>query len=142
MRRFLVAVDGSDNAMRAVHYAVSLARDESPAHVYLATVESEPMAYGEAAAMVDYPRLARAQRQRSEALLQPAVELLTQAEVAHEAAVLRGDPAQAIVRRAEELGCDVIVMGTRGRGPIANLVLGSTANKVIHLTKLPVTLIK
>ena len=47
-----------------------------------------------------------------------------------------------IVKRPEELNCDGIVMGTRGMGAIGNLVMGSVATKVVHLTKLPVTLVK
>jgi nucleotide-binding universal stress UspA family protein len=47
-----------------------------------------------------------------------------------------------LVKYAEEKGCDGIIMGTRGLGPIGNLVMGSVATKVIHLTTLPVTLIK
>ena len=47
-----------------------------------------------------------------------------------------------IVKRAEELGCDGIIMGTQGRGTVGRLLLGSVAAKVEHLTKLPVTLVK
>lgn len=48
----------------------------------------------------------------------------------------------AVARAARRLGCEAIVMGTRGMGAAANLILGSTATKVVHLTKLPVTLVK
>jgi len=47
-----------------------------------------------------------------------------------------------IVKRAEELGCDGIIMGTQGRGTLGSLFMGSVAVKVVHLTKLPVTLVK
>jgi nucleotide-binding universal stress UspA family protein len=43
---------------------------------------------------------------------------------------------------AEEQRVDGIVMGTRGLGPVKGLVLGSVANKVIHLAEVPVTLVK
>jgi nucleotide-binding universal stress UspA family protein len=56
--------------------------------------------------------------------------------------ILIGDVPKALVAYAEAKGCDGIVMGTRGLGAIGNLVLGSVATKVIHLTRLPVTLIK
>ena len=56
--------------------------------------------------------------------------------------ILVGSVPHAIVKRAEDLGCDGIVMGTRGMGAIGDLVMGSVATKVIHLTKLPVTLVK
>jgi nucleotide-binding universal stress UspA family protein len=56
--------------------------------------------------------------------------------------VLVGHIGQTIARRADELGCDGIVMGTSGRGALGNLLLGSVATKVIHHAKVPVTLVK
>jgi nucleotide-binding universal stress UspA family protein len=47
-----------------------------------------------------------------------------------------------IAMRAQELGCNGIVMGTCGAGAMANLVFGSVACKVVHLFKVPVTLVK
>lgn len=38
--------------------------------------------------------------------------------------------------------CDAIVMGTRGMGLVAGLVLGSVAQKVVHLAPMPVTVVK
>lgn len=142
MRKIMVPVDGSENSFRAVHYAVSLARDESPAVVFLITVQPDPIVYGDAALYLDYAKLEQAEREHSRAILKPAAELLGKAGVRFEQEMRRGDAASVIVHRAEELGCDVIAMGTRGLGAFASLVLGSTAMKVVHLTKLPVTLIK
>ncbi|MFO7902769.1 MAG: universal stress protein [Pirellulaceae bacterium] len=48
------------------------------------------------------------------------------------------DPAAAIVDAAGEQGCDVIVMGSHGRGGIKSLVLGSQTNKVLTHSKVPV----
>ena len=74
--------------------------------------------------------------------MRPAIELASAASVPWTSDVLVGDTASMIVKRAEELNCDGIVMGTRGMGAIGNLVMGSVATKVVHLTKLPVTLVK
>ena len=52
------------------------------------------------------------------------------------------DAATTIARRADSLQCEGIVMGTRGMGAIANLLLGSVAAKVVHLANVPVTLVK
>jgi len=41
-----------------------------------------------------------------------------------------------------ESGCTQVVMGTRGLGKIANLVLGSVASRVLHLINVPLTLVK
>jgi nucleotide-binding universal stress UspA family protein len=70
-----------------------------------------------------------------------SVEVLTQAGVKAHGLVkitMYGNAAREIVAYTAELGCDVIVMGSRGRGDLAGLVLGSTAHKVIHLADRPV----
>lgn len=74
-----------------------------------------------------------------------SVETLTQAGVKAHAVVKKamyGYAAREIVADAIELGCGVIVMGSRGRGDLAGLVLGSTAHKVIHLTDRPVLIVR
>ena len=82
------------------------------------------------------------QRQHSEDILQPAIEMAQMAGVRFTSDILVGNIAKVISHRAEEIGCDSIVMGTHGMGAIANLLMGSVATKVIHLTHLPVTLVK
>jgi len=53
-----------------------------------------------------------------------------------------GYAAREIVNDAQEIGADVIVMGSRGRSDIAGLLLGSTAHKVIHLSDRPVLVVR
>lgn len=53
-----------------------------------------------------------------------------------------GDPATEIVRWVEEKGCDLIAMSTHGHRFLADLVLGSTANRVRHRVTVPVLLLK
>jgi nucleotide-binding universal stress UspA family protein len=53
-----------------------------------------------------------------------------------------GRAARAIVDEARRNGAGVIIMGSRGRGDLAGLVLGSTAHKVIHLSDRPVLVVR
>ena len=55
---------------------------------------------------------------------------------------LYGHAANEIVSEAQDQGASVIVMGSRGRGDLAGLVLGSTAHKVIHLADRPVLVVR
>ena len=74
-----------------------------------------------------------------------SVETLTQAGIKAHGVVRNttfGQAAREIVADAIELDCGVFVMGTRGRGDLAGLVLGSTAHKVIHLADRPVLIIR
>ncbi len=74
-----------------------------------------------------------------------SVEILTQAGVKAHGMVkntVTGHAAREIVADAIELDCGVIVMGSRGRGDLAGLVIGSTAHKVIHLADRPVLIVR
>ena len=55
---------------------------------------------------------------------------------------LYGYAAREIVEDAKSLDVDVIILGSRGRGDLAGLVLGSTAHKVIHLADRPVLVVR
>lgn len=74
--------------------------------------------------------------------LADAARLLSQAGVAFEKRTEIGEAGATIARVAEDSGCGQIVMGTRGLGRIANLVLGSVATQVLQQVAIPVTLIK
>ena len=56
--------------------------------------------------------------------------------------VVAGDPADAIVRMAEELEVDLIVMGTHGRTGLQHVLLGSVAEKVVRLALCPVLTVR
>jgi len=74
-----------------------------------------------------------------------AVEELTKAGIKAHGMVrstIYGYAAREIVEDAKSLDVGVIIMGTRGRGDLAGLVLGSTAHKVIHLADRPVLVIR
>ena len=55
--------------------------------------------------------------------------------------VCEGFPAEVILKKTDELNCDEIVMGTHGKGIIANTFLGSTAKRVLRRTRKPVSII-
>lgn len=74
-----------------------------------------------------------------------AVDVLAQAGVKAHGEVrdtIFGYAAREIINDAEEINADVIVMGSRGRGDLAGLLLGSTAHKVIHLSDRPVLVVR
>jgi nucleotide-binding universal stress UspA family protein len=74
-----------------------------------------------------------------------AVDELTAAGVTAHGVIrdtIFGHAAREIIDDAREHEADVIVMGSRGRGDLAGLVLGSTAHKVIHLADRPVLVVR
>jgi nucleotide-binding universal stress UspA family protein len=142
MHKLLVAVDGSDHAQRALDYALRLAKESSGVELHILTVQPEPNVYGEIQVYITQEHMAQLQRQHSEDILAPALQAARQAGVAHTSEILVGNAASSIARRAEEMGCEGIVMGTHGRDAMSSVLMGSVALKVVHLTSLPVTLVK
>jgi len=142
MTKLLVPVDGSENALRALQYAIGLSRAIPGSSIHALSVHEEPIVFGEVAVYVSREKIAELQRKQSEGLLSQTVQALEAAGVRHTQEIVEGPIAQTIARRADELGCDAIVMGTRGLGALGGLVLGSVATKVVHAAKVPVTLVK
>lgn len=142
MNKLLVPIDGSEHAQRALDHALRLAKENGPVELHILTVQPEPNVYGEIQVYITEERMAQLQRRHSEDILAPAVAAAKKAGVAHPSEILVGNAASTIAKRADDLGCDGIVMGTQGRNAMGSALMGSVALKVVHLTKLPVTLVK
>ena len=80
--------------------------------------------------------------ERARAILAAAEARLKSAGCPFDLEQLEGDVAETISHRAAELGCESITMGTHGLGSFGILFLGSIAQKVVHYTTVPVTLVK
>ena len=59
-----------------------------------------------------------------------------------QAVLLAGEPADAIVRLAQETGADLIAMSTHGHRFLGDLIYGSTASRVRHTVQIPVLLLR
>ncbi|EXJ16354.1 universal stress protein [Imhoffiella purpurea] len=141
MIKFLVPVDGSEFADRAVQHLIKLAQCQQPAEIHLLNVRS-PVDAWEVKRFLRAEEIAKAQQSEGESDMQSARDLLDRAQMPYTPHIMVGPVAQTIAQLAKDLNCDAIVMGTHGRGELANLVMGSIAAKVIHLVKIPVTLVK
>lgn len=142
MVEILIAFDGSDAALRALRYAISQAKEHSRMRLHIVFVHEAQIFIGSATADGTDTSLGNAFREHINALLRPATEVAEAAGVAFTSSALIGETAKCITRRAEELKCSSIVMGTRGMTALGNLILGSVATQVIHLASVPVTLVK
>jgi nucleotide-binding universal stress UspA family protein len=139
--KLLVPVDGSRAAQRAVLHAAVLGKLRG-AQVFLLNVQPPLPLYGMVRAYMPSDEYHAACAARARQVLDPAARLLRRKGIAHKAEVAYGEPAKCIIAAARANKCDAIVMGTRGQGAVGSLLLGSVAAKVIHLAKVPVTLVK
>jgi nucleotide-binding universal stress UspA family protein len=119
-QRLLLAVDGSDCARRAAKHGLELAAR------YDAAV----------AAVSVYPD--DAARDRAEAALDAVAALADDVGVPLETEALRGKPAATVVRRAADRDADLIVVGRRGRAGLTARLLGSTTERILRRTGVPV----
>jgi len=141
MLKILLPVDGSEASVRATDYVVGLARAGAKVHANVLNVQV-PVLSGHAKMFLSQDVLNEYYRTEGEKTLLPAIESLKQAGVPATEHLAVGHIGETIAQYAKQHGIDQIVMGTRGMGSVSNMLLGSVATKVIHLSHVPVTLVK
>jgi nucleotide-binding universal stress UspA family protein len=87
-------------------------------------------------------RISRYYEEEGEAALARAKRMLDAAGIRSTPHILVGPVAESIVQEANALKCDLIFIGTHGRTAAGNMLLGSVANKVLHISKVPVLLVR
>ncbi len=137
----LVCVDGSDASTRAARHVARLAQHIGELEVHLLNVQPLGEDWTVRRSLKPH-ELDELEREWSEAAFEPARASLVASGVRFVEHSERGEAAATIVRCANEWDCDQIVMGSHGRSALGDLLLGSVASKVLHLAKLPVTLVK
>ena len=142
MRRILVAIDGSDTALRALDFAVQQARCAPAAELHVLTVQPTLSNYTAAEIYVTQERIRQVAGEKARAILETAAERLKRTDCRFVLEQLEGEAAETIARRAAELGCESITMGTHGLSSFGILFMGSVAQKVVHHATVPVTLVK
>ncbi len=142
MKRLLVPYDGSDNALRAVRHAIAAVQDSTaPGGIELLHV-LDPTTFPTPAAAPGPDELTCAMPEEARRLLAPARKLLDDAQVPYEVRLRQGQAGVQIAEQSRERDYHGIVMGTRGMAPLAGMMIGSVATRVVHLVDLPVTLVK
>lgn len=140
--KVLVAIDGSDMSLNALRYVISHhAMFGAEPDVLLVNVHL-PVPSPRANAILGTDVVEQYYREEAEVALAPARALLagTPCKVTERAIV--GQPAEQIIAAAKQHDCELIVLGTHGRGAISNLFMGSVAMRVIAESPLPVLSLK
>jgi nucleotide-binding universal stress UspA family protein len=138
--RILVPTDGSPEVERAVSHAVDLAAAHGATlhAVYVvntAGFTTMPMDTG-------WEGVGEMLREEGQNALERVRGLGADSGVDVETNLLEGSPSREIVRFAEEVDCDLVVMGTHGRGGIDRLLLGSVAERVVRSSEVPVLTVR
>jgi nucleotide-binding universal stress UspA family protein len=132
----VVGVDSSPYAAEVLERAIVEARLRSD-ELHVVHVFNAPVIYLEVP--IDFEVVAEAERK---AVWEPLETLMSEAGVPIERVDLEGYPPDTLVAYADEVGASLLVVGTRGRGELASLILGSTSHRAIHLSRCDVLVVK
>jgi nucleotide-binding universal stress UspA family protein len=137
--KILLAVDGSEHALHAAHTAAELAR----------TVNSKEfrivVAYNFIPPYLGEPNMQyaiEARMQEANSILENAVKAVDEIPCEIQTELIEGSEAEAIIDVASTFRSDVIVMGSRGHGTLAGLLLGGTSQKVVAHAPCPVLIVR
>ncbi len=139
-RNILVAIDGSPDSDRALTQAIDLAESEhSRLTLFSAVVMPPTSAYiggGGAVAAA----LARNAETETETVLRTAAQRVP--DRVSLSTVLSSEPVRhALIHQIKEGAHDVVVMGSRGRGAVRSVLLGSVSHYVLHHSPIPVLIV-
>jgi nucleotide-binding universal stress UspA family protein len=139
MLKVLVPVDGSENSLRTVQFVIQKAAlYKEPLELHLLNVQRP------------FPGTVRGVHAESEKYhhdegikaLAGARKLLDDAGPKYAYHISVGEAGEVIAHFCKDKEIQQVVMGTRGAGAVANMLLGSVATKVLHLVDVPVLLVK
>lgn len=137
-RSILLAVDGSENSIRAGKQAANIAALIKGAEVtllYVVNFNEDSNEDVHDGGPIEF-ELARKKK------IQPVREILERETVYYKTEVMHGRPAPVIIEMANDGSFDLVVIGSRGLNPISEMVLGSVSHKVVNQVRCPVLIVK
>lgn len=144
-KKILVPYDGSEHAKKALQQAVDLA-EASQGKLYIASVcnivsvmsnfDQVSIAEGCLTTQLsqDLEKQCKADLEEAKAAVPEGVPADTLFEV--------GSPGPVLLQMADEIKCDLVVMGSRGLGPLKGIFMGSVSSYLVSRAKCPVLIVK
>jgi nucleotide-binding universal stress UspA family protein len=142
--RILIATDGSELADRAMSHGLAIAKTLQSRITFVTVTEMYPTGFYSPvpwpAEIARYEDNAKSSADRVLARAQKfAFDLGLTCDTVH---IADERPADGILKACQDQACDLIVIGTHGRGGFQKLLLGSQALKVVTLSSVPVLLVR
>lgn len=137
MKRIIVAVDGSEAAMHAAQTALDIAKT-THGEVTLVYVVSQPflpaeVPYASGPLMEDAVKI-------GELMLEQTAQKLGEPSLRR--VCLTGPAAETLADLADSENADLLVVGSKGRGAVSRVLVGSTTDRVVHISKKPVLVVR
>lgn len=142
-KSILVAYDGSPHARAALRQAADIARTQNASLTVVSAWSAEfpwPATFGPAISQGAYDEFTAAVRSAAEDGLAQVASELPEGASARTIAV-EGRPANVILDEVRSGRYDLIVMGSRGYGEAASILIGSVSHEVLHAASLPTLIV-
>ena len=136
--RILVPTDGSAGMTRVIDHASDLARAHDAELRFLYVVNTA--SFANLPMETSWESVTSMLRDEGESALEAAEDRAAAGDCV--TTIAEGPPSREIVADAEEADCDLIVMGTHGRGGLDRLILGSVAERVVRTSAVPVLTVR
>jgi nucleotide-binding universal stress UspA family protein len=141
VQNWLVPVDGEEISLKPVAWIIAH-RDEWKAVPTLHLLNVQHPLSGDISRFVNAEQIRDFHREEGLKALAEAERQLKAVGIEPQLHVSVGDSAETIVDFADSRNCDQILLGTRGHTGLGGTLLGSVASKVVHLTKVPLLLVR
>ena len=137
----VAATDGSDQSVRATSVAAALAQSND-AQLYIVTVVRPPEGWwGIVGAPPPAESLGNALADAQRVVLEKTVDSVDLEGVNYETVEEVGDPANQLAAFAEAREADLLVIGQRGAGLVERIMVGSVADRLVHIARTPVLVV-
>jgi len=139
--KILVPIDGSDNSLKALDAAIFLAKRCNAKIVCLYSVVIIPITEAQMVAPIQFQI---EDKKYAKKVLENAKNLVKRNNVEFSQVINFGNAGYNIVKYVKNKAnrIDLVVIGSRGRGSVKEMFLGSTSNYVLHKSPVPVTVVK
>jgi nucleotide-binding universal stress UspA family protein len=142
MKRILIATDGSPSALEAVAFGLEVAAEQDAWPFFIHVVPALDVLpaggypFGIGAGVPHEPN------EHDEEPLDAAVRLAAARDIDSVTKLASGNPVEEIVRYADTIEADLIVVGSRGHGAVSSMLLGSVSRGVLHRAHRPVAVVR
>ncbi|UQZ33454.1 universal stress protein [Paenibacillus sp. PK3_47] len=136
--RIVLAVDGSENSLRATKEAVKLVSLAPDCQIDVISVADMSKSKNEILHAQSREELELKRRQK----LVPVEEILKQGNALYKLQILHGEPGPTIIEYANKEKVEMVIIGSRGLNALQEMVLGSVSHKVVKRVNCPVMVVK
>jgi len=140
--KILTALDFSENSEYAFDYALTLAR-QFDGELTIMHVINEPVDLrGFYVPHISFEQLEQEIEEGARTMMEKFCGARLGDFTKYQTVIVSGIPYEEIIRKAEEIGASLIVVGTHGRTGLDHLIFGSTAERVVRSASCPVLTIR